>query len=54
MQTSTYPPQTLLEKWKKGEMTAEMAVGHLMQRLLDHEERLRVLEKATNQPPQDD
>ena len=49
MQTSTYPPQTLLEKWKKGEMTAEMAVGHLVQHLLDHEARLQVLEKQLNQ-----
>ena len=37
---STYDAKTLLELWKKGELTTEMAVGHLIQRLLDHEERL--------------
>ncbi len=52
MQTSTYDPQTLLDKWKKGEMTTEMAMGHLIQRLLDHEERLQVLEHANHQAQQ--
>ena len=50
---ATYDVQTLLDKWKKGELTTEMAVEHLIQRLLDHEERLRTLERALNQPPQE-
>ncbi len=50
---STYDAETLLERWKKGELTAEMAVGHLIQRLLDHEARLQALEKASNQASQE-
>ena len=49
---STYDAKTLLELWKKGELTTEMAIGHLVQRLLDHEERLCILERDHNQTPQ--
>ena len=53
MQTSTYPSQILLELWRKGEMTTEMAIGHLVQRLLDHEARLQGLKKLLKQPCND-
>ena len=46
---STYDAKTLLDLWKKGELTTEMAIEHLIQRLLDHEERLRVIERQSHQ-----
>ncbi len=46
---ATYDAKTLLELWKQGELTTEMAVGHLIQRLLEHEERLRMLERKPDQ-----
>lgn len=42
---STYLPKPLLDLWAKGMLTVEMAIGHILQRLLDHEERLRALER---------
>jgi hypothetical protein len=48
---STYLPDQLLALWAKGKLTLEMAIGHILQRLLDHEERLRRLERGTHQPP---
>ena len=53
MKTSTYSPQTLLDLWKKVELTIEMAVGHILQRLVNHEERLQALERQGNQPEAD-
>lgn len=48
---SAYDAKTLLTLWIKGELTTEQTVGHLVQRLLDHEERLRALERQTDPPP---
>ncbi|MBV7340153.1 hypothetical protein KFU94_70500 [Chloroflexi bacterium TSY] len=50
---ATYLPKTLFEMWKKGELTIEMAIGHVLQRLLDYDERLRALERQANQPSQE-
>ena len=50
---ATYDAKSLLELWKKGEMTTEMAVGHLIQRVLEHEERLRVVERELGHPSQE-
>ncbi len=50
---ATYLPERLLELWAKSQLTVEMAVGHILQRLLNHEERLRALEKRAGQPPQE-
>ncbi|MBV7336559.1 hypothetical protein KFU94_51675 [Chloroflexi bacterium TSY] len=50
---ATYLPKTLFEMWKKAELTLEMAIGHILQRLLDYDERLRALERQANQPSQE-
>jgi hypothetical protein len=54
MSTSTYSLPDLLHKWAQGQLTAEQAIGHLIQHVLasdkrqaDFEQRLRHLE----QPP---
>ena len=48
---STYHPESLLERWVKGKLTLEMAIGHILQCQLDHEARLRRLERQAQQPP---
>ena len=48
---STYLPEQLLSLWAKSKLTIEMAIGHILQRLLDHEERLRRLERLAGHPP---
>ena len=53
MQTSTYSPKALLELWKKVELTIEMAIGHILQRLVDHEDRLQKLEGEASQTPRE-
>ena len=40
---STYLPEQLLSLWAKSKLTVEMAIGHILQRLLDHDQRLRRL-----------
>ena len=52
---STYSLTELLRLWRLGELTAEQAVGHLLQNLAplqqrqtDQEKRLRRLEEAIN------
>ncbi|MEZ4862147.1 MAG: hypothetical protein R3C14_12595 [Caldilineaceae bacterium] len=50
---STYPVKKLLDLWAQGRLTLEQAIGHILQRLLDHEARLRALEKAAGLPPQE-
>lgn len=50
---STYLPKTLLEMWSKSMLTVEMAIGHILQGLLKHEERLSKIEKQLGYPPQD-
>ncbi|HMN31211.1 MAG TPA: hypothetical protein PKE45_23870 [Caldilineaceae bacterium] len=54
---STYPLPELLSLWAKGELTAEQAVGHLVQnqlalsqRLAEVERRLRQLEESVRKP----
>ena len=37
---STYPLSELLHRWSLGELTAEQAIGHLMQHLQAQEKRL--------------
>ncbi|MEZ4862138.1 MAG: hypothetical protein R3C14_12550 [Caldilineaceae bacterium] len=34
---STYPVKKLLDLWAQGRLTLEQAIGHILQRLLDHE-----------------
>ena len=50
---ATYLPKALYEMWKKAELTMEMAIGHILQRLLDHDERLRALEQQLGPPSQE-
>ena len=50
---STYLPKTLLEMWSKSMLSVEMAIGHILQRLLNHEERLSKIEKQLGHPPQE-
>lgn len=54
---STYTLPDLLKHWQLGELTAEQAVGHLLQNLLavaqrlaEAEKRLRQLEQPPFQP----
>jgi hypothetical protein len=42
---STYSIEQLLTRWKQEDMTAEQAVGHLLQHVALLYERLRMLEK---------
>ena len=46
---STYPLPELLLLWAKGELTAEQAVGHLVQNQLTLSQRLSELEKRVRQ-----
>ncbi len=55
---STYIPPDLLQQWAQGNLTADQAVGHLIQnlvtllhRLTDLEKRLRLLEQAHPEAP---
>ncbi len=50
---SAYLPKTLLELWSKKKLSVEMAIGQMLQRLVDHEERLQALERQLGQPPQE-
>jgi hypothetical protein len=43
---STYSVEQLLKVWKQEDMTAEQAVGHLLQHLALVYERLRALERG--------
>ena len=52
MSPSTYSLPDLLRKWAQGDLTAEQAIGHLLQNLLamgnrqsEFEKRLRALEQ---------
>ena len=42
---NTYSVEQLLTLWKQDDMTAEQAVGHLMQHIVLLYERIRALEK---------
>lgn len=46
---STHSIPELLSLWTKGDLTAEQAVGHLLQNLLALSQRLHVLEKRVHQ-----
>ena len=55
---STYSVVELLQKWKLGELTAEQALGYLLQnmsglvqRLTDAETRIQHLEQRMNAKP---
>ena len=55
---STYSVVELLQKWKLGELTAEQALGYLLQnmsglvqRLTDAEKRIQHLEQRMNAKP---
>ena len=55
---STYSPPDLLQQWAQGNLTADQAVGHLIQnlipllhRLTDLEKRLRLLEQPRPEAP---
>jgi hypothetical protein len=51
MIVSTYSVEQLLTIWKQDNMTAEQAVGHLLQHLALVYERLRTLEKREYKEP---
>ena len=46
---STYSPPDLMQQWTQGNMTAEQAVGHVLQNLLTLMQRLNDLEKRVRQ-----
>jgi len=46
---STYSPLDLFHQWTQGHMTAEQAVGHVLQNLLIVVQRLSELEKRLRQ-----
>ncbi len=50
---SAHRPQKLLELWAQARLSVEMAIGQILQRLLNHEERLRAIEKQLGLPPQE-
>jgi hypothetical protein len=52
---STYDLHELLRRWARGELSAEQAIGHLLQhltnlanRLAESEQRIRKLEEVLN------
>ena len=46
---STYPVDDLLHRWKLGELSAEQAIGHLLQHLLALTQQLADLERRLRQ-----
>jgi hypothetical protein len=46
---ATYNPPDLLHKWRHNDLTAEQAVGQLLQHLVEQEQRLNELERRLNQ-----
>ena len=46
---STYSPPDLLHQWTQGNLTADQAVGHVLQNLLTLVHRLTDLEKRLRQ-----
>jgi hypothetical protein len=54
---STYPIPELLQRWARGELTAEQALGHTLQHLLELSQRVDELETALRRlghlPPAD-
>ena len=49
VQMATYPLPEVRRKWSKGELILEQVLGHVVQHLLDHLERLSELEKRLRQ-----
>lgn len=43
---STYPVATLLQKWTRGELTAEQVIGHLLQHVMALTKRIEALERG--------
>lgn len=43
--TSTYPLDKLLQLWRRGDLTADQMVGHLLQHQIQQDERIRRLEE---------
>ena len=51
---STYPLDQLLARWRRGDLTADQMVGHLLQYIIAHEHRLHRVEHpptASQRPP---
>lgn len=46
----TYSLETLYARWQKEELTAEMAIGQLIQLLIELELRVRALERRAEPP----
>lgn len=44
---STYPIRKTLQLWSRGELTAEQAIGQLLQHLQKLENRVQTLEQQT-------
>ena len=51
MSTSTYPLDKLLTLWRRGDLTAEQMVGHLLQHHIELEKRVHHLEAPPTNPP---
>jgi hypothetical protein len=43
---SSYPPEEILRKWTQGDLTAEQAIGHLVQQVLQVHQRLLRVERS--------
>lgn len=43
---ATYPIPELLQRWARGEMSADQAAGYMLQHLLKLEQRVAELERA--------
>jgi flagellar biosynthesis chaperone FliJ len=50
---STHPLKTLLALWEHSKVTMEQIIGHILQHLSNHEDRLRSLEKQAGRPLQE-
>jgi hypothetical protein len=49
---STYQLPELLQKWSRGELSAEQAIGQLLQHVQALGQRLAAIEKRLHQPEQ--
>ena len=51
MPTSTYPLDKLLVLWRRGDLTADQMVGHLLQHHIELEKRVHQLEAPSTTAP---
>lgn len=51
MPTSTYPLDKLLALWRRGDLTVDQMVGHLLQHHIELEKRVHHLETSPTPAP---